>query len=413
VSTLGTLLASAGLLAANGFFVAAEFSLVAAKQHRLEQAAAGGSRTARSALRASRRLSLTLAGAQLGITVCTLGLGALAEPAVVRLLEPVLHAVGLPRGASHPVAFAVAVALVGFAHVVVGEMAPKSWAISRPEFTAQLLARPFSWFTHLSRPVLAVLNALANGCLRLVRVRPQDELAGAHGPQELGLLIESSRERGTLEAPEHQLLTAALAIQRTTVGQVMVPAGRIVWVEARARARDVERACRSAGRSRLVVLGGWGLPVPGPAREPVAGAVGTVGAAGQAGPQAWMDTAAGRRGVVGVVHVREAARVTTAGIECAAEDLSGQAMALSQDTRVAAAVRSMRSSRSQLALVTGEEGGVVGLVSLEDLLEQLIGEFDDETDPVPPAAGGRSVPAGAWAGALRRPGQGPSGQRTR
>jgi CBS domain containing-hemolysin-like protein len=380
VSAPGIGLASLGLLAANGFFVAAEFSLVAAKPHRLEQSAAAGSRTARAALRASRRLSLTLAGAQLGITVCTLGLGALAEPAVVHLLEPVLLAVGLPAGTVHPVAFVLAVGLVGFAHVVVGEMAPKSWAISRPEFSAQLLAWPFGWFTLVSRPVLAVLNALANGCLRLVGVQPQDELAGAHGPQELGILIESSRERGTLEASEHQLLSAMLAIQRTTVGQVMVPAERIVTISSRATARQVERVCRSSGRSRLVVLGSRAGSVPGPS---------SAGDLGAASSGAGMEGPGGRRAVVGVVHVREAARVTTAGIECVAEDLSGQVMVLPSDTRVAAGVRLMRAARAQLALVGGEGATVVGLVALEDLLEQLIGEFDDETDPVPSAVRGQ------------------------
>ncbi|MDQ1294633.1 MAG: magnesium and cobalt exporter, family, partial [Actinomycetota bacterium] len=387
MSTVGTGLASLGLLAANAFFVAAEFSLVAAKPHRLEQSAAAGSRSARAALRASRRLSLTLAGAQLGITVCTLGLGALAEPAVVNLLEPVLSAVGLPAGAVHPVAFTLAVGLVGFAHVVVGEMAPKSWAISRPEFSAQLLAWPFGWFTSVSRPVLAVLNALANGCLRLMGVRPQDELAGAHGPQELGILIESSRERGTLEAPEHQLLTAMLAIQRTTVGQVMVPAERIVTISSRAGAREVERVCRSSGRSRLVVLGSRVGPIPGQVLG--SGQVPGRGSGSSAGGGVWMEGAGGRRAVVGVVHVREAARVTTAGIECGAEDLSGQVMVLSSDTRVAAGVRLMRAGRAQVALVGGDGGAVVGLVALEDLLEQLIGEFDDETDPVPSAVRGR------------------------
>jgi CBS domain containing-hemolysin-like protein len=344
------MLASLALLAANGFFVAAEFALVAAKQHRLEQAAAAGNRAARAALTGTRHLSIMLAGAQLGITLCTLGLGALAKPAVANLLAPVFAAGGLPWGLAEALAFTLAVATVGFLHVVVGEMAPKSWAITHPEDSAMLLARPFLWFTNAVRPVLAVLNALANACLRMVKVAPQDGLAHAHGPQELRLLIQSSREHGTLDGQQHQLLTAMLAIQQTTVAQVMTPATEIVTIEADAGARQVERRSRDSGRSRLVVC----------------------------------DPAT--RALIGVVHVRDAARTTTAGRDEIAANLMDPALALPGGTPVATAVRLMRQRRSQLALVTGSSGVPIGVVSLEDLLEELIGEFDDETDPVPAAA---------------------------
>ncbi|MEU8659343.1 CNNM domain-containing protein, partial [Actinoplanes philippinensis] len=135
MSTTPALLISLALLVFNGFFVAAEFALVAAKRHRLETAAAEGSRGARAALAGTRRLSLMLAGAQLGITLCTLSLGALAKPAVAHLLQPVFTLARLPEDAAYAVAFVLAVALVGFLHVVVGEMAPKSWAISHPACT--------------------------------------------------------------------------------------------------------------------------------------------------------------------------------------------------------------------------------------------------------------------------------------
>ena len=253
MSTTWSVLASLVLLGVNGFFVAAEFALVAAQRHRLEQAATAGSRAARAALAGSRQLSLMLAGAQLGITLCTLGLGAMAKPAVVRLLQPGLDALGLPVAVAGGVAFALAVALVGFLHVVVGEMAPKSWAISHPEDSALLLARPFLWFTTTARPALRGLNAVANACLRLVGVTPRDELANAKGPQELRVLIESSGAHGTLDASSHQLLAAMLTIQHTTVRQVMTPVEQIVRVSADATARQVERASRTAGRSRLVV----------------------------------------------------------------------------------------------------------------------------------------------------------------
>src|SRR4051794_17511544 len=198
MSPVVALLVSVLLLALNGFFVAAEFALVASKRYRLEQTAAGGGRAARAALDGVRQLSLMLAGAQLGITLCTLGLGALAEPAIAHVIDPLLHAVGLPEQVSYGIAFGLALALVTFLHMVVGEMAPKSWAITDPQRSALLLAIPFRAFTRLIRPVLTALNGAANASLRLVKVTPVDELAQAHGPDELRMLIESSREHGTL-----------------------------------------------------------------------------------------------------------------------------------------------------------------------------------------------------------------------
>ena len=217
-----------------------------------------------------------LAGAQLGITLCSLALGALAEPAVAHLLDPLFSAAGIPERFSYPIAFVIALAVVVFLHMVVGEMAPKSWAISDPERSARGLALPFRAFTRLVRPLLAVLNGLANACLRLIRVHPQDELSAAHGPEELMMLLESSRLHGTLAQDQHQLLSRMLQLQDTTVAQVMTPSAEVVTVPADATAADVERANQATGRSRF----------------PVVDAGGTVH---------------------GVVHVRDALRATTAG----------------------------------------------------------------------------------------------------
>jgi CBS domain containing-hemolysin-like protein len=345
VSTTWSLLISVVLLAVNGFFVAAEFALVASKRHRLEQAAAGGGRAARSALAGSRELSLMLAGAQLGITLCTLGLGALAKPAVSHLLEPAFEALGLPEQFAYVVAFVLAVAVVSFLHVVVGEIAPKSWAISHPESSAVLLALPFRAFTTVTRPAIVALNGLANLCLRAVKVQPQDELAQAHSPAELRLLVQSSREHGTLGAADSELLTAMLAVQDITVGQVMTPYDRVVTVAADAPAREIERISRREGRSRLAVVGPDGA-------------------------------------IVGIVHVRDAARSTTFGPPATAAQLASAPLTLPETQPVAGAVRTMREHRAQLATVVGGAEATVGVVALEDLLEELIGEFDDETDPI-------------------------------
>ncbi|MDG4821743.1 hemolysin family protein [Asanoa sp. WMMD1127] len=348
MSTTWALIISVLLLVANGFFVAAEFALVASKRHRLEQAAAAGNRSARSAIAGVRELSVMLAGAQLGITLSTLGLGALAEPAFDHLLHPVFDAIGLPSGFSYVLAFLLAIVIVSFLHVVVGEMAPKSWAISHPERSALLLARPFRAFTWVTRPALLALNRLANAILRLFRVQPQDELAQVHGADELRLLLQSSREHGTIAAAEHELLTAMLAVQNTTVAQVMTPLAEVVSVPPSAPAREVELTSRSSGRSRLAVISGDGA-------------------------------------VRGFVHVREAVRATTAGTSMTASDLMSSPLTLGAALPVAAAVRMMREHRAQLAVVTSDDD-VVGVVGLEDMLEELIGEFDDETDRIVSAA---------------------------
>jgi CBS domain containing-hemolysin-like protein len=338
------------LLAGNAFFVAAEFALVASKRHRLEQAAATGNRAARAALDGTRDLSMMLAGAQLGITLCSLGLGALAEPALEHLIGPTLHSLGLPEMAGHVIAFLIALLVVTFLHLVVGEMMPKSWAITHPERSATLLALPFVAFTRLARPALQLLNALANVALRPFGVRAQDQLAVAHGPAEMRILLDRSEAEGSIAAEQTQLLTSVLELGSLRVRDLVAPVSALVTVPATADAAEIELASMASGRSRMGVT-------------------------------------AGGDGIVGVVHVREAVRAATQGRSITAADLMDPAFVLDADLSVVEAVTAMRAGRAQLALV-----GDVGFVALEDLLEQVIGRFDDETDPVPAASSQSSVP---------------------
>ncbi|MDN5790624.1 MAG: hemolysin family protein [Micrococcales bacterium] len=332
------LLISVGLLAANAFFVAAEFALVASKRHRLEDAARKGSRGARAAVRASHELSMMLAGAQLGITVCTLLLGALAKPAVAALLEPVLTVARLPQGVAGLVSVILAVSLVVFLHMVVGEMAPKSWAITHPERSAILLALPFRSFASVVRPLLFVLNATANGCIRLFGVTPQPELAQAHGPRELQLLLRSSHEHGLIAEPEHRVLAGAINLDTLPLTAVMVPLDRVVTIAAGASAADAEALCRATGRSRLVVTDGTKA--------------------------------------IGMVHIRDILRVSgTAAVSW----IMTPPKFLAPELSLLDAVSEMRAARAQLVLV-GRRERAVGLVTMEDLLEQVLGQFEDETD---------------------------------
>ncbi|WP_203686933.1 hemolysin family protein, partial [Phytomonospora endophytica] len=338
MNTAWALIVSLFLLAANGFFVAAEFALISAKRHRLTELAADGSMSARLALRGSRHLTVTLAGAQLGITLCTLGLGALAKPAIAHLLDPALQALGLPSQVSYVVAFLVSIAVVVFLHMVVGEMAPKSWAISHPETSALAIAVPFEGYIWLTRPILAMLNGAANLSLRLAKVTPKDEIGESHKPEDLAVLLRQSREDGLLQEQQHRILSGVLRLRATTVEELMRPRHEVVTVEASADNDEVERVSLESGRSRLVALDG---------DRPL-----------------------------GIVHIRDALKNPGAG----ATDLLTRPLTLPRDTPISRAVATMRAERAQVALVTGDDGGLLGLVALEDLLEQVLGDFEDETD---------------------------------
>lgn len=332
------LLVSVVLLVLNAFFVAAEFALIASKRHRLEDLAEKGSRAARAAVNGNRELSLMLAGAQLGITLCTLGLGSVAKPAVADLLAPVFTFLRLPEAAAYVVAVVLAVAIVVFLHMVVGEMAPKSWAIAHPERSAVLLALPFRGFAWVARPVLSLLNALANGCLRLLKVAPQNELAQVHGPKELAMLLQSSRDHGMLAEPEHRVLAGAIDLDATHLSAVMVPLDRVVGVPTTATCETAERVSRESGRSRLVVSE-QGRPV-------------------------------------GIAHVRDIVRAPR---QAPIASVTSPALHLDESVSLLEAISVLRAERSQLVLVAGASG-LVGLVTMEDLLERVLGRFDDETD---------------------------------
>jgi CBS domain containing-hemolysin-like protein len=328
------------LLLANAFFVAAEFAVVSAKRHRLEVAAAFGGRSARAAVRNSRELSLGLAGAQLGITLATLGLGALAKPAVADLLDPLLQLTPLPEAIASVIATVIAVAVVVFLHMVVGEMAPKSWAISHPERSAILLGLPFRMFMASTRWVLRLLNRIANALLGIWKVEPVDEASVVQGPAELRLLIDASREHGLIEAAEEELLRSVLDLAGTPVYAATLPLGDVVGVPLDALAVDVERRSRESGRSRLVVLDASGAPT-------------------------------------GLVHVRDA---VLAPPDTTVSDLAYVTTVLDPHASVVEAIGRMRADRAQLALVADTDGEVIGITALEDLLERVLGEFDDETD---------------------------------
>jgi CBS domain containing-hemolysin-like protein len=318
-----------GLVALSAFFVAIEFALVAARRHRLEDAAAT-SVAARAALRSSRDLSLLLAGSQLGITLCTLGLGAVAKPAVHDLLLPTLQGWGLPATAADVLAFVLALLVVTFLHLVVGEMAPKSWAIAHPERSATLLALPMRGFLRLTRPLLLVLNGLANALLRRVGVQPVDEMAGGRNPETLRELVDHSAEAGALDRERGDQLRAALELDTATLRAVVRPAAEISGVAGTDPAVEVRAATRRTGHLRHVVWRG---------ADPV-----------------------------GVVHVRD---TLAASAGATAADIMRPVLTLAADQPVYAALATMRRDRTQFALVR-DGAELLGLVTMQDLLDRLL-----------------------------------------
>lgn len=254
------ILAAVLLLLINGFFVAAEFASVSVRRAQLE-ARAGAGRRGQRVLAAQRRLSLLLAGAQLGITLCSLGLGAVAEPSVARLLEHGFEHVHLPGALAHPVAFAVALAVVVLLHMVIGEMVPKNIALSRPESAALALVPTLGRFVSVTRPVIVAFNASANALLRLAGVQPQDELKSAYTADELAVILAQSRAEGLLGADEHRRLATTLALHEVTVGDVAVRLDPAATVTPDADLEQVQAVAARTGQVRVPVRAGSGRPV--------------------------------------------------------------------------------------------------------------------------------------------------------
>ncbi|MER5263741.1 hemolysin family protein [Actinosynnema sp. NPDC002837] len=330
------------LLAGNAFFVGAEFAIITARRDRLEALADTGSSRARTVIKAGRELPLLIAGAQLGITLCSLGLGALGEPAVAALLEAPFHGVGIPDAVRHGVAFALALIIVVALHTVLGEMVPKNLAIAGPERTALLLVPAHYWFCRLVAPLLRGFTVVSTAVLKLVGVTPRDELESAYTRDELALLIGQSRQEGLLEDSEHRRLTQTLSSAERTVADVLVPLDRITSVPSRPTMEEVEAAVSATGFSRF------------PVRE---------------------DDR-----LIGYLHVKDV--LDLAHADPSTRVPPGRVRGLPRvpvDASLDDAVAALRRSQSHLAQAVSADGVVRGLVALEDLVEEYVGTVRDGT----------------------------------
>src|SRR5215218_4603281 len=257
MSTPIALLLALVLIAGNGFFVAVEFSLLAARHTKLSGLAESSHR-ARSALRAARQLPLMISGCQFGITICSLGLGAVAEPAVAALIEPAFAAVGLPEAVLHPIAFTLALLLTSVLHMLLGEMVPKNLALAGPERAAMLLAPLLLGFIRLFRPVIVGLTSAATAILRRFEVEPVDEGGHTYTAEQVAGLVEEASREGLLGREEHDLVVDALAFGQRTAAAVLLPAAGLVTVPQGVTAAQVEQRVAETGFSRFPVAAGEG-----------------------------------------------------------------------------------------------------------------------------------------------------------
>jgi CBS domain containing-hemolysin-like protein len=340
VSSTTAILVALALLALNAFFVGAEFALVSARRTQIEPRAAT-SKMARTTLRAMENVSLVMAGAQLGITVCSLGLGAVGEPAVAHLLEPGLHALHVPDELLHPIAFAVALSIVVYLHVVLGEMVPKNIAIAGPDRAALVLGPPMMVVVTALRPVITALNAVANGTLRLMRIEPRDEVSSTFTREEVAALVEESRGEGLLEADEYERLAGALGFTERTVASVLMPLESLATLARGSSAEDVEELCATTGYSRFPVCDAQGQPV-------------------------------------GYLHIKDVLETDPVLRGRPIDDKWIRSFASVRDTDVLHdALETLQRRGAHMARVIDAEGRMLGLVALEDVLEELVGEIRD------------------------------------
>jgi CBS domain containing-hemolysin-like protein len=347
------------LLVANGFFVAAEFAYITARRNVLEQMTG---RAAQIAAGLNRDLSLSLAAAQLGITMASLLLGAVAEPAIASLLEPLLGYLPLSEAVVHGIALVIALLVVVFLHMVVGEMAPKNIAISAPERSALTMALPFRGFIILFRPLIWALNASANGILRLFGVPPADSLEVGHSAEDLAVIIATGRQEGVIEDFAHRLLTGAIIFGDLDASEVMVPRPDIDAAPSNASVAEIQELMRVTGHSRIPIHGGD------------------------------LDD------ILGLVHVKDF-MVDDVDLDAPLEEnLIREALVVPETAPLRSVLTEMRQGRSHLAVVVDEHGSTAGIITLEDIAEELVGEIADEHDPreqrVSVEPGGRIIASG-------------------
>ena len=341
MSDVVSLLILVALLMGNAFFVAAEFALVSARVDQIEPKAEAGSARARTTLAAMRNVSQMMAGAQLGITLCSLGLGAIGEPAVAHLIEVPLESAGVPEGLLHPIALVIALSIVTVLHMVLGEMVPKNITIAGPDRAAIALGPPMAAVVRVLKPFIWFFNTIANYFVRAFGVTPTDEVAASFDGGEIRSMIAQSRSEGLLGSEVSDLAAGALTFEQNDARSVLVPTDRLVVVPREITPRQLETAVAEHGYSRYPLRGADG---------------------------AW----------VGYVHVKDVLGVDTAARDRPlTDDLVESFVEVRPDQPLPEVLHAMREAGAHLGRVVDADGTALGLVALEDVLTQLIGDVRD------------------------------------
>jgi CBS domain containing-hemolysin-like protein len=352
-------LAAVLLTAGTAVFVAAEFSLVALDRPTVQRAIDEGDSRARVVLQSLKQLSTQLSAAQVGITITTLVVGYLAQPSIGALLAVPLAGLGLGQGAVNALSSALALVIATVFSMVFGELVPQFLGISAPLGTAKVVALPVRVFAAAAKPLIVVLNGSANRFLRAVGIEPQEELSGARTPQELASLVRRSAEAGTLDVGTARMLTRSLGFGERTAVDVMTPRVRSTGVHREASADDVLRLSRRTGHSRFPVLG-----------------------------EDWDD-------IDGVVHVKKAMAVPhERRRDVPVSALMSDRLVVPETLRLDPLLRQLREGGFQMAVVVDEYGGTSGIVTLEDVVEEIVGEVADEHDRT--RQSGRALLDGSW-----------------
>ncbi len=339
------------MLLGNAFFVGAEFGLVSVRRSKVELEALNGSRSARYTLVAMENVSLMLAGAQLGVTACSLVLGAVAEPVIAHVLEQPLAASGVGHEFIHPISLVIALAITVYLHVVIGEMVPKNLALASPTKTALLLTPPLLLIVRVCKPLVVLLNIVANGCLRLVGVKPRQEVASSFSRDEVAGFVKESHREGLLSQDEEHIISRALRLDERTIRGVLLPYEGVVEVTRNATPAEIEQLSVKTGFSRF--------PMRGENDK-----------------------------LIGYVHLKDIIDIDDAQYhEILPTRYIWPLVSLKSTDSLRDALVTMQHSGTHIAQVKHiRNGKILGIVMLEDVLEELVGAIKDDAQMIDVAA---------------------------
>jgi CBS domain containing-hemolysin-like protein len=344
------LLVIAALILANAYFVATEFALVAVRRTQVKLWVSEGRRGASAAAHAIEHLDDAIAATQLGITIASIGLGFVGEPVLARMIAPLLAVAGVGSLiAVHSVAIGIAFVLITFLHVVVGELAPKAIALDHPGRVALFCARPLLIFGRVFRLVLWLMNGAGNGLVRLLGVKPASRQRSVHSSEELSLLVTESRKAGKIRPYAGRILGNVFRITRTAVRDVMVSRDEVLAIDKNIDPEALLDLLRESGFTRLPVYSG------------------------------------SRDNIIGILHTKDLFHVYARERVVILDDAIRPVTFIRPDLSVVDALRGFRHGRRHLAVVREGDGPVLGVVTLEDVLEEIVGEIEDEHDQPTPA----------------------------